>query len=48
MTDEKKTDQTTRTENDERKIGELPPKEVSDRDAQSVKGGMISQKFDKK
>jgi hypothetical protein len=47
MTDEKKNEQTANSES-ARKVDELPPKQVSDADAQSVKGGMTSLKFDKK
>ncbi|MEO7455160.1 MAG: hypothetical protein ABIY52_02790 [Gemmatimonadaceae bacterium] len=46
--DFKKTDQPPKPNTDTAKVDELPPKQVSDRDAQSVKGGMTSIKFDKK
>ena len=49
MPDEtRKPDQTNKSNTDKAKVDELAPKEISERDAQSVKGGMAGQKFDKK
>ena len=46
MSDDKKSGQPARTDEQQDKIPELPPKSVSDADAQSVKGGATTTRKD--